>query len=78
MSSRNLSVHDAVERISQDELNALQSKRLREVVHHVFEKNPVQRERFVKAGIHPEEVRGLEDLQRRLVKMGGFLPHAGK
>jgi phenylacetate-CoA ligase len=51
-----------METASLDEIRSLQSKRLREIVSHVCKNNPVQRERFEKAGISAEDVRGLEQL----------------
>jgi len=47
-----------------EKLRRLQSDRLRAVVRHVYEKNPVQRGRFEQAGVNPDEFRGLEDLCR--------------
>ncbi|MGE5607854.1 MAG: phenylacetate--CoA ligase family protein [Bacillota bacterium] len=51
-----------METASLDEIRSLQSKRLREIVSHVYKNSPVQRERFKKAGISAEDVRGLEQL----------------
>lgn len=51
-----------LETLPAEELRRLQSDRLRAVVRYVYEKNPVQRERFKQAGLRPEDIRGLEDL----------------
>ncbi len=41
----------------------LQLERLRDVLTHVRDRNPVQRARFEKAGVIPEEIRTLDDLK---------------
>ena len=52
------------ETMSQTELHAVQDGRLREIVRHVCQKNPVQRAHFQAAGVEPETFRGLDDLAR--------------
>lgn len=56
--------NERAERMSQDELQALQGERLCALVRRVYDNNPYQRKRFEGAGIRPEDVRSLEDLQR--------------
>ncbi|MCX5771364.1 MAG: AMP-binding protein [Candidatus Hydrogenedentes bacterium] len=55
---------EQLETAPRDELRRIQSERLRAVVRYVYDRNPVQRERFGKAGIIPHDIRGLEDLRR--------------
>ncbi len=46
-----------------ERLEALQSRRLRAQVARVYEKVPFYRQAFDRAGIRPQDVRGLEDLE---------------
>ena len=46
-----------------EELRELQERKLRRVVRHAYERVPFYRERFRHAGIHPEDIRTLEDLR---------------
>jgi phenylacetate-CoA ligase len=57
-------VLDDVERASLDELSALQLERLRWSVRHAYERVPHYRQAFQAAGVHPEDLRHLEDLAR--------------
>jgi len=52
------------ETASLDALRALQQKRLQAVVRHVYEHNPVYRERLLTAGVEPGDIRALDDLRR--------------
>ncbi len=52
------------ETASQDRLRDVQNTRLREICRHVYAKNDLYRARFDEKGIHPEDVRGLNDLRR--------------
>ena len=51
-----------MENAPREELEALQSGRLREVVARAYQKVPFYRQAFRQAGIEPRDVRGLEDL----------------
>ena len=51
-------------RISLDELRTLQVKRLRDVLHQVYEGQAPYRAKCQSAGIHPDDFRNLEDLHR--------------
>src|SRR5580658_1144539 len=53
---------DAAERMSIDELRALQLERLRWTLRHAYECVPFYREKFDAAGVSPEDCRSLEDL----------------
>ncbi|HSH69930.1 MAG TPA: phenylacetate--CoA ligase [Deferrisomatales bacterium] len=55
---------EAVERMSRDEMTALQTERLRNTVVQVFERIPFYRQSLAGAGLQPGDVRGLEDVSR--------------
>jgi phenylacetate-CoA ligase len=52
------------ERLSRDQLTALQSERLRAAVRYVHERIPFYREAFAAVGLRAEDVRSVEDLRR--------------
>jgi phenylacetate-CoA ligase len=53
-----------IETMSREELKKIQFERLREVVSRVYERVPFHRENFIKAGVKPEDIKSLEDIQR--------------
>ena len=55
-------VWDPVETISRDEMAALQTERLRDCVAHVVACVPFYREKLSAAGVGPEDMRSLDDL----------------
>jgi len=55
---------DPIETASRDEIAALQLERLRWSVRHAYENVPTYRARFDAAGVHPDDLRTLEDLAR--------------
>jgi len=55
---------DAEERMSVDELRALQLTRLRETLHRAYAKVPHYRRAFDAAGVHPDDCRDLSDLAK--------------
>ncbi len=55
---------EPIERASIDELRALQLKRLKATLHHAYANAPVYRAKFDAAGVHPDELRTLEDLAK--------------
>lgn len=55
---------DAGERLSRDELEALQLERLRATLRHAYENVAFYRQSFDKAGVRPEDCRSLADLAR--------------
>ena len=61
---------DPIETASRDEIEALQTKRLRSTLAHAYEKVPAYRKKFDAAGVHPDDFRRLEDL--------GKFPFTGK
>lgn len=54
---------DPIERASRDELIALQRNRLRWSLNHAYQNVPLYRQRFDKAGVHPDDVQTLSDLR---------------
>ncbi|PSP93029.1 phenylacetate--CoA ligase, partial [Halobacteriales archaeon QS_1_68_44] len=57
-------VHDDIEATPRDELRDLQGERLRETVEHAYENVPFYRERFDEAGIDPDDVDSIDDIER--------------
>lgn len=55
---------DSAERASRDELSALQLERMKWSLRHAYEGNPRHRARFEAAGVHPDDLARLEDLQK--------------
>ena len=55
---------EPIEQASQDELRALQLDRLRWSLRHAFEHVPHYRASFDAAGVHPDDLRSLDDLAR--------------
>ena len=56
---------DAAERLSRDELLALQLTRLRASLQHAYDNVPHYRRAFDELGAKPADVRELADLQHR-------------
>jgi phenylacetate-CoA ligase len=60
-----MTLHDAIEPIekaSVDELRALQLERLRWSVRHAYENVPHYRKKFAAHGVHPDDLKRLEDI----------------
>jgi len=55
---------EPIERASRDELQALQLRRLRWSLRHAYDHVAHYKNAFDAAGVHPDEVRSLEDLSR--------------
>ena len=55
---------DAGETLSVDELRAIQTRGLKQIVGHIYANNPYQKARLDKAGVRPEDIRSLEDVTR--------------
>ncbi len=53
-----------IERASVDELRALQLDRLRWSLNHAYKGNPRYRAKFDAAGVHPDDLRSLDDLAK--------------
>ena len=56
--------NEEVECISRDEIKKLQLKRLKDVVKRAYENVPYYKKRFDEAGIKPEDIETLEDIQK--------------
>ena len=55
---------DPEERMSRDELEALQLARLQQTVRHAYAKVPLYTRKFDAAGVHPDDIRELSDIAR--------------
>jgi phenylacetate-CoA ligase len=55
---------EKIEKMPRDELKELQSKRLRYLVDYVYRNSPFYRRRLRDAGIHPEDISGIEDITK--------------
>jgi phenylacetate-CoA ligase len=55
---------DPIETATLEELRALQLERLRWSLAHAYAGNPCYRSKFAAAGVHPRDLRSLEDLAR--------------
>ncbi|WP_104136253.1 phenylacetate--CoA ligase PaaK [Cryobacterium sp. Y62] len=53
---------DAAERMSRDEIRALQLIRLKHTVRHAYENVPLYTRKFDAVGVHPDDIRTLEDV----------------
>ena len=53
-----------VETASREDLRALKGSRLRETVRRAYERVPFYRERLDEAGVHPDDVDGIDDVTR--------------
>ena len=54
---------DAAERMSQGEIRSLQLIRLKHTVRHAYENVPLYTRKFDAVGVHPEDIRTLEDVK---------------
>lgn len=54
---------EAIETASRDEIAALQLVRLREALMHSYSGNAAYRKKFDEAGVHPDDLKSLEDLR---------------
>ncbi|WP_202320084.1 phenylacetate--CoA ligase family protein [Archaeoglobus neptunius] len=54
----------AIERLSTEELEEIQERRLRSLVKTVYDYSPFYRKRFRDAGVDPSDIRSLEDLSK--------------
>ena len=55
---------EPIETASLDELRALQLERLKWSVRHAYENVPHYRKRFDESGVHPDDLKSLEDLAK--------------
>jgi len=62
--TRNVASLEPIEQASQDELRALQLARLKWSLQHAYDRVRHYRERFSALGLHPSNLRTLEDLAK--------------
>ncbi|KFF58592.1 phenylacetate--CoA ligase [Cryobacterium sp. MLB-32] len=55
---------DPEERMSRDEILALQLRRLQQTVRHAYANVPLYTRKFDAVGVHPDDIRTLDDVQR--------------
>lgn len=55
---------DAAERMSRAEIETLQLERLQQTVRHAYANVPLYTRKFDEAGVHPDDIRSLDDVQR--------------
>ncbi|MFJ6534291.1 phenylacetate--CoA ligase PaaK [Microbacterium sp. NPDC091662] len=55
---------DVEERMSRDEIAALQLERLQQTVRHAYANVPLYTRKLDDAGVHPDDIRTLDDVQR--------------
>ncbi len=55
---------EPIETASIDELRALQLQRLKQTLAHAYAHSPVYRRKFEEAGVHPDDLASLADLER--------------
>jgi phenylacetate-CoA ligase len=55
---------EPIEQASADELHQLQLVRMQDVLRRVYEQNPHYRSRFLASGVHPSDLRRLEDITK--------------
>ena len=58
------SILDPIEIASQDEISALQLKRMKWSLRHAYDNVPMYKERFDAAGVHPDDLRSLSDIAK--------------
>ncbi|MDJ0355105.1 phenylacetate--CoA ligase PaaK [Paenarthrobacter sp. PH39-S1] len=55
---------DPAETMSRDELEALQLRRLQQTLAYAYERVPLYKRKFDEVGVHPDDLRALEDLAK--------------
>lgn len=56
--------NEKMERLPRKEIKEIQIKRLKEVVHRVYDKVPFYRKKFKEMNLRPEDIRSLEDVRK--------------
>jgi len=54
----------AIETLPLEQLRELQSKRLRDLVKHVYENVSFYQQQFAAIGLHPDDIKSIEDLPK--------------
>ncbi|MDQ6739534.1 MAG: phenylacetate--CoA ligase, partial [Actinomycetota bacterium] len=55
---------DPAETMSRDELESVQLRRLQQTVAYAYERVPLYKRKFDEVGVHPDDLRALEDLAK--------------
>ena len=55
---------EPIENASVDEIRSLQTERLKATLQHVYSNSPLYQRKFDDQGVHPSDLRHLEDLER--------------
>jgi len=55
---------EPIEIASRDEIEALQLQRLKASLHHAYQNSPLYKQKFDEAGMHPDDLSTLADLQK--------------
>ena len=61
---------DPEERMSRPEIERLQLERLRWTVQHAYRNVPLYTRKFDEAGVHPDDIRSLDDVRGWLEERG--------
>ena len=56
---------EPIERASRNEIAALQLERMKWSLRHAYENVELYRKRFTAHGVHPDDLKSLEDLRRK-------------
>ena len=55
---------ESIEKASIDELRSLQLQRMKQTLQHAYQNSPVYKKKFDDAGVHPEDLKSLDDLAK--------------
>ena len=60
----NNNVMEKIETVSVDELRSVQLERMKKTLQHAYQNSPVYKQKFDEAGVHPDDLKTLEDLAK--------------
>ena len=55
---------EKIETVSVDELRSVQLERMKKTLQHAYQNSPVYKQKFDEAGVHPDDLKTLEDLAK--------------
>ncbi len=55
---------ESIEKASIDELRSLQLQRMKQALQHAYQNSPVYKKKFDEAGVHPDDLKSLDDLAK--------------
>ena len=55
---------EKIETVSVDELRSVQLQRMKNTLQHAYQNSPVYKKKFDDAGVHPDDLKSLEDLAK--------------